>query len=77
METDHCCEHPNHKQYFKAFLTKYPTASKHEGYGTIITVNPEDWARDLENPKKNTVNCCHMCSISEDIQRANNPIWKH
>jgi len=47
------------------------------GYGTIITVNPEDWARDLENPTKNTVKCCQMCSISEDIKRANNPIWKH
>jgi len=75
MKTDYC-EHPNHEQYYKAFLAKYPTASKHGGYGAIITVNPENWARDLENPKKNTVKCCQMCSISEDIKRVSNPIWK-
>jgi hypothetical protein len=69
MKTDHC-EHPNHEAYFEAFLTKYPTASKHEGYGAIIDVDPEEWAADLENPKKNTAKCCQMCSISEGIKRA-------
>jgi hypothetical protein len=68
MKTDYC-EHPNHKQYFKDLLAKYPTASKHDGYGAIITANPEDWGADLEHPEKNTVKCCQMCSISEGIKR--------
>jgi hypothetical protein len=31
----------------------------------IITVNPEDWAISLEDPKMNTTECCQVCSISE------------
>ena len=38
-----------------------------------MTVNSEDWAIDLENPKKNTVQCCQMCSIQEDIKKVSNP----
>ena len=41
----------------------------------IIKVNPDDWAIDLENPKKNTVQCCQMCSIQEDIKRVSNREW--
>jgi hypothetical protein len=69
MKTD-LCEHPNHEQYYKAFLDKYPTASKHGGYWAIIDVDPEEWAKDLEHPQKNTAKCCQVCSISEDIKRA-------
>jgi len=69
MKTNYC-EHPNHEAYFEAFLMKYRTASKHEGYGAIIDVDPEEWAVDLENPKKNTTKCCQVCSISEGIKRA-------
>ena len=58
MKTDHC-EHLNHEQYVEAFLKKYPTAKRGAKYA-IITVNPEDWAIDLENPKKNTVKCCQL-----------------
>ena len=79
MMTDHC-EHPNHEEYFEAFLAKFPTASKHEGYGAIIDVNPDGWGADLENPKKNTAKCCQMCSITEGIKRSsfeNMSISKH
>lgn len=69
MKTDHC-EHPNHEQYFKAFLAKYPTASKHREYGIINDVDPEKWARDLEHPERNTAKCCQVCSISEDLKSA-------
>ena len=69
MKTDYC-EHPNHEEYFEAFLTTYPTASLHEGYGVIIDVDPEEWAADLESPSKNTAKCCQMCSITESIKRA-------
>jgi hypothetical protein len=55
------CENPQHKQHLKRFLKKYPTADKN-GEFPIITVNPEDWAIDLEHPEKNTVKCCQMCS---------------
>ena len=68
------CENPYHKQHLKRFLKKYPTADK-KGEFAIITVNPEDWAVDLEDPKKNTVRCCQMCSIQEDIQRVSSPGW--
>ena len=34
-----------------------------------------DWAIDLENPKKNTVECCQLCSIQEDIKRVTSPEW--
>jgi hypothetical protein len=65
------CENPRHKQHLKAFLKEYPTADK-EGEFAIITVNPEDFAVDLEHPEKNTVKCCQMCSIREDIKH-----WLH
>jgi hypothetical protein len=68
------CENPRHKQHLQRFLKKYPTANKN-GEFAIITVNPEDWAVDLEDPKKNTVQCCQMCSIQEDIKRVTSPGW--
>ena len=66
------CENPCHKQHLQRFLRKYPTADK-KGEFAIITVNSEDWAIDLENPKKNTVQCCQICSIQEDIKKVSNP----
>ena len=35
----------------------------------------KDWAIDLENPKKKTVECCQLCSIQEDIKRVTSPEW--
>jgi hypothetical protein len=67
------CDNPQHKQHLKAFLTQYPTANKNAKFA-IIKVNYDDWAIDLENPK-NTVQCCQMCSIQEDIQRVTSPGW--
>ena len=66
------CENTRHKQHLKRFLKKYPTADK-KGEFAIITVNSEDWAIDLEHPEKNTVKCCQMCSIQEDIKRVTSP----
>ena len=68
------CENPRHKQHLRRFLKKYPTADKN-GEFPIITVNPEDWAIDLEHPEKNTVSCCQMCSIQEDIERVSGTNW--
>ena len=47
------CDNPQHKQHLKAFLTQYLTVNKNAEF-VIIKVNPDDWAIDLENPKKNT-----------------------
>ena len=69
------CENPRHKQHLKRFLKKYPTTDN-IGEFPIITVNPEDWAIDLEDARKNTVQCCRMCSIQEDIKRVTSPGWK-
>jgi hypothetical protein len=66
------CENPNHKQHLKVFLKKYPTANRNAKFA-IITVNPEDWAIDLEHPEKNTIKCCQMCSIQESIKQASSP----
>ena len=66
------CENPRHKQHLQRFLKKYPTADKN-GEFAIIKINPEDWAVDLERPEKNTVKCCQMCSIQEDIKRVTSP----
>ena len=65
------CDNPQHKQHLKAFLTQYLTVNKN----AIIKVNPDDWAIDLENPKKNTVQYCQMCGIQEDIKRVTSPGW--
>ena len=68
------CDNPQHKQHLKAFLTQYLTVNKNAEF-VIIKVNPDDWAIDLENPKKNTVQYCQMCSIQEDIKRVTSPGW--
>ncbi len=68
------CKNPRHKQHLKAFLKKYPTASKDAKFA-IITVNPDDWGIDLEHPEKNTAKCCQMCSIAEDIKQTSSPDW--
>ncbi|MGC1132362.1 MAG: hypothetical protein WA941_06040 [Nitrososphaeraceae archaeon] len=67
-KADHYCQHPNHENYLKTFLKKYPTANK-VAHFSINMVHPEEWyiSDDL---KKNTTKCCQMCSISEDIVRA-------
>jgi len=51
-KTDHCCQHPNHENYLKAFLKKYPTANR-DAHFTIITVDSEEWYIS-DDPKKNT-----------------------
>ncbi len=48
------CENPRNKQHVKAFLKKYPTASKDAEF-TIIDVNSNDWIADLEHEDRNTV----------------------
>ena len=68
------CENPRYKQHLRRFLTNYPTADKN-GEFAIITVNSADWVIDLEHPEKNTVKCCQMCSIQEDIKRVTSPGW--
>ena len=68
------CDNPQHKQHLKAFLTQYLTVNKNAEF-VIIKVNPDDWAIDLENPKKNTVQYCQMCSLQEDIKRVTSPGW--
>ena len=62
------CEHPKHEEYLEAFLKKYPTAKK-DTHFAINMVDPEEWLIS-DNTKQNTVRCCQMCSISEDIARA-------
>jgi hypothetical protein len=52
----------------KAILNKYPTANKDAGI-SINLVNLEEWWIS-DNLTENTVKCCQMCSISEDIARA-------
>jgi hypothetical protein len=37
---------------------------------TIILVDSKDWAVALENPTLNTTECCQVCSIAEDMARA-------
>jgi hypothetical protein len=66
------CKNPRHKLYLQKFLKKYPTADKN-GEFPITAVNPEDRAIDLEHPEKNTVKCCQLCSIQEDIKRVTSP----
>ena len=63
------CENPNHKQDVKNFVKRYPTA-KERVPQTIILVDPKDWAVALETPTLNTTEGCQVCSIAEDIARA-------
>ena len=70
------CENPSHKEYLKAFLKKFPSASP-DAKSAIIDVNPNDWwAVDLKHPENNTAKCCQMCSITEGIKRITSPGWK-
>jgi len=66
---DDKCQHPKHEAYFESFLAKYSTATREGGYGAIIDVDPGEWYVS-DAPKKNTVKCCQMCGISEDIARS-------
>ncbi len=65
-KTEYYCQHPNHENYLKAFLKKYPTANK-DAHFSINIVDPEEWYIS-DDPKKNTIRCCQMCSISEEIR---------
>jgi hypothetical protein len=67
------CENPRHTQHLQRFLKRYPTADKNEEF-PILTVNPEDWAIDLEHPEKNNVKYCQMCRIQEDIKNVTSPL---
>jgi hypothetical protein len=64
------CENPNHKEYVRNFVKKYPTAKGNVPDETII-VDPRYWYIS-DNPKENTTRCCRVCSIQEDINRAIN-----
>jgi hypothetical protein len=66
MQTD--CQHPKHAEYLMAFLRKYPTTNKDANYAVNLA-DPAEWYVS-DDPKKNTVNCCQMCGISESIARA-------
>ena len=69
------CENPRHKQYLKAFLKKYHTASKNTTYA-IIDVDPNfHWVANLEHEDRNTTKSCQVCSIHEDIERCSSPDW--
>ena len=62
------CENPRHKEHVKNFVRKYPT-TKGRVLDTIIIVDPKYWYIS-DNQKDDTVPCCQVCSISEDIIRA-------
>jgi hypothetical protein len=68
------CQNPRHRQHLKAFLKKYPTASK-EAEFTIIDVDPQTWISDLEHEERNTAKSCQMCSIQKDTKRISRPDW--
>ena len=61
------CQNSRHKQHLKRFLKKYLTADKN-GEFAIITVNPEDWAIDLDHPEKNAVSVVR-CVVYKKISR--------
>jgi hypothetical protein len=63
------CENPRHKEHVKDFVRKFHTA-KGRVPKTTILVDPREWAISLEDPKVNTIECCQVCSISEDIIHA-------
>jgi hypothetical protein len=63
------CKNPDHKMHVTDFIKKYPSARGRVPQ-TIILVDPKDWAVALENPELNTTECCQVCSIAEDIARA-------
>jgi hypothetical protein len=68
MKTDHC-EYPNHEDDMEAFLEKFPSCKKRCTLHNL-TVDSEEWAIPLENPDKNTIKCCQVCSITEGMRRA-------
>ena len=64
------CENPRHKEHVKNFVKGFPTA-KGRVPDTIIMVDPNNWyISDI--PNFNTVPCCQICPISEDLIRASN-----
>lgn len=59
------CHHPKH---LEAFLKMYPTANK-DAHLAINMVNHEEWYV-FDDSAKNTVRCCIMYSITDDILRS-------
>jgi hypothetical protein len=62
------CENPRHREHVKNFIKKYPSAMGMVP-DTIILVDPRTWYI-LDIQEDNTVPCCKVCSISEDIIHA-------
>jgi hypothetical protein len=56
------------QEYLKAFLKNYPTADKDARF-VVNKLDPEEW-NVSDDSKKNTVRCCIMCNIQEDIARS-------
>jgi len=69
MKTDHCV-HPNLEGLYGGFPRENSLLAKRDAHYVIITVDQEEWAISLENPDKNTVKCCQVCSINEGMRRA-------
>jgi hypothetical protein len=63
MAAYHALRESRHKQHLKRFLKKYPMADKN-GELPIITVNPEDWAIDLDHPERIQSNAAR-CVVSK------------
>jgi hypothetical protein len=68
-------KNPNHKVHVANFVKKNPSA-KSGVPDTIILVDLQDWAVELTDltGKKNTTECCQVCSIAEGIAQAENGI---
>jgi hypothetical protein len=66
------CKNPRHKEHIAKFFKKYKLQKGSIIPGYVNTVNPDDWALELElkNISKNTTPCCQVCSISEGIGQA-------
>lgn len=67
-KNDDQCQHPKHEVYLAAFLKKYPTANKDARFATNMA-DPEEW-NVYDDQSKNTLGCCIICTITEDIMRS-------
>jgi hypothetical protein len=63
------CKNPHHEESVANFIKEYPSA-KGRVPQRILMVEPKDWGIALEHPELNTVECCQVCSIAEDIAQA-------
>jgi hypothetical protein len=65
-KTEHC-QHPKNEQYLDGFICRYHKIRRDAKFA-IIDIDPtEYWVSD--DPKKNTLKRCQMCSVSKDIAR--------